>query len=56
MILPMDEREPLPEIPVDPRRLADELQRRIPALQEQLRCLEEAKKVSRKTMEMVITI
>jgi hypothetical protein len=59
MLRPMTDHETLPEgrvCPVDPERLVEELRKRAPFIEEQVRRLEEAKKVSRKTMQLVMTM
>lgn len=47
--------EPIAVPPLDYEAIAEELARRLPEVQEELRKLEEAKKVSQATMQMVIT-
>ncbi len=47
--------QPIVVPPLDPEAIARALAEALPRVQAELRALEDAKRVSRKTMEMVIT-
>jgi hypothetical protein len=53
--LPSAKPESIHVPPVDPEAIVQELQVRAEAVRRQLKALEEAKRVSQKTMQMVIT-